>query len=79
MALLQLIMKLISLFRRKNLRLHQISLNILYVMIFGGGVFYSIYSIFAMQVLNIIIECMNQKDECMKKNAKQPTNDAITI
>ena len=70
MALLQLIMKLISLFRRKNLRLHQISLNILYVMIFGGGVFYSIYSIFAMQALSITIECMNQKELRLRKECK---------
>ena len=70
MALLQLIMKLISLFRRKNLRLHQIILNILYVMIFGGGVFYSIYSIFARKALNITIECMNQKQLRLRKECK---------
>ena len=70
MALLQLIMKLISLFRRKNLRLHQISLNILYVMIFGGGVFYSIYSIFARKGLSIKIECMNQKQLMLRKECK---------
>ena len=70
MALLQLIMKLINLFRRKNLRLHQISLNILYMMIFGGGVFYSIYSIFARKALNIRIECMNHKQLMLRKECK---------